>query len=351
MSPGPVHEIDNPAPDEVGPSARAWLERLPGPCVVRVTGRDRSRRRAVGALLHGNEPSGLVAVHRLLRSGAPPVTDLVCFLGAVDAAREPPGFAHRALPGARDLNRCFAPPFEGAEGRLAEAMLEVLDERPTEALVDLHNNTGHNPAYGVSRTADAAHCALVALFAGTCVVTDLSLGALFEVADQRCPAVVIECGLAGASAADEVAAAGLARFAAAPSIAPEAEAAMRVLSHPLRVELRPGARVRLQQSRAADVALTLHDEIDRHNFERVEAGTAIGWIGAGAAWPLQAMDGSGRDRSREFFTVDADGALRAARPLVPIMMTTNAQVAMSDCLFYLVRPEEVHDRTVPGVGG
>ncbi len=48
------------------------------------------------------------------------------------------------LPGARDLNRCFVPPWSGPEGELAAEALRLLREAGCEALVDLHNNTGHN---------------------------------------------------------------------------------------------------------------------------------------------------------------------------------------------------------------
>ena len=71
-----VRAVDVPS-DEA--NLLAWLG---GPALLRIAGRDRSRSRAVSALLHGNEPSGLRAVHALrgaLRSiradGMPPRPD------------------------------------------------------------------------------------------------------------------------------------------------------------------------------------------------------------------------------------------------------------------------------------
>ena len=97
----------------------AFLQELGGPAWIRVPGRDASRTRVVSTLLHGNEPSGVRAIHAWLRSGARPAVDTAFFVGPVEAARVPPGFAHRTRFGHRDLNRCFLPPFPGSEGELA----------------------------------------------------------------------------------------------------------------------------------------------------------------------------------------------------------------------------------------
>ena len=90
-----------------------------------------------------------------------------------------------------------------------------------------------------------------------------------------------------------------------------------------------------------DLACPVGDEPGRpeHNFTVIEAGTRLGTVRAGAAWPLR-VDGDNtpeQDLSRRLFTV-SNGALLTAMPLVPMMMTTNAAVAQSDCLFYATIP-------------
>ena len=51
--------------------------------------------------------------------------------------------------------------------------------------------------------------------------------------------------------------------------------------------------------------------------------------------PVVARGADGTDRSHELFA--RDGArLVARRSIVPIMMTTNPEIAHSDCLFYAV---------------
>jgi hypothetical protein len=325
-------------------TVEAFLRWLGGPTVLRVAGRDRSRARGLATLLHGNEPSGLRALRAWLASDAVPAVDLVCFVGAVEAALEPPGFAFRMLPGRRDLNRCFAPPFAGAEGEVAGDALRLLREAGCDALLDLHNNTGHNPAYGVACAADAACLNLTALFGERLIASDLVLGTLTEAAARDFPSVAIECGRAGDPAADATALAGLARYAALEAVEARRVLAphMTVLEAPIRVTALPRVRLAFGEGPVAGADLTLAGDIDRHNFELLLPGVPVGWLGAPGRWPIAARGADGADVSRDFFAI-RDGLLATRRAAVPIMMTTDPAVAASDCLFYLVRPrEEVH---------
>jgi hypothetical protein len=99
--------------------------------------------------------------------------------------------------------------------------------------------------------------------------------------------------------------------------------------------LRPGVRVAFADAPRPDVDLTVARDIDRHNFELVAPGSLLGWVADGV-WPVTARGASGIDVARELFEV-REGVLRARRSLIPIMMTTHAKAAESDCLFYTVR--------------
>ena len=85
--------------------------------------------------------------------------------------------------------------------------------------------------------------------------------------------------------------------------------------------------------------LTLVSDIDRHNFTPVMPGAPVGWVAPGAPWPLEARGADGEDLSRDLF-VARGGRLETRRGIIPIMMTTDATVALSDCLFYVVQPRE-----------
>lgn len=319
-------------------SDRAFLDWLEGPTLIRLAGRDRTRTRILSTLLHGNEPSGLRASLGYLRSAAVPATDVLFFFGAVGAARAAPGFAHRALPGEMDANRCWHPLRPSPQGEVARATLERLFAANAECLVDLHNNTGHNPAYGVAFEIGPAERRLVELFADRVVHTPLELGTLVEATIGSFPSVTIECGRAGDPEADAVAARGLERYLSADRLElarPTDD--LLVLEDPIRVCVAEGVGLRFDQRSHPEVALTISDTIDRHNFERLAPGTTIGWVGVRDVWPLEAIGPDGVECSRAIFEI-AGEALRTRRAFIPIMMTTDEVVAKSDCLFYAVQP-------------
>ncbi|WP_428263093.1 hypothetical protein [Haliangium sp.] len=333
-----IHTWEEPEPDRIGATPEAFLAAMPGPIEVRLAGRDRDRHRVAVGMLHGNEPSGLVAIHRWLRAGVRPAVDTSLFVVAVEAARLAPGFAHRMPPGQRDLNRAFFGPYNDPDGTLARALFQRITRRPCEALVDMHNNTGHNPPYGVLTKPDGAHMVLTSLFSDiACLLQDLRLGTLLEAIGDRFPAVSIECGQARTEAADDVAARGLARFLSADDLAlKRVPAGMSVFEHPIRVCLRAGTRLAFADQRVPDVDLTLVEHIERHNFRTPAPGTVIGWLAPGAEWPFVARDPAGHDVSHVCFVLD-DDTLRWRGDMVPIMMTTDARVAFADCLCYLMR--------------
>lgn len=332
----PLRVRDDLAPARIAPSVEGFLRDLGGPTAIRVPGRDRSRTRVVVTLLHGNEPSGARALHAWLRGGPSPAVDALLVLGNVAAALEAPGFAHRMLPGRRDLNRCFRGPFGDADGALARAILDAVRTARPEALVDVHNNTGHNPGYGVGIEPSAAALHLSSLFGERFVWSELRIGALIE-ALRGLPSVTAEVGRSGDPAADARALDGIRAFLERDCVLPEAPPPpLEILVSPMRATLRPGVRVAVADAPASDIELTVKADLDRHNFEPVAAGVAIGWVRDGGL-PLELRDADGLDRSHEYFRVEA-GRLLTRRSFVPIMITTDPTIARSDCLFYVASP-------------
>jgi hypothetical protein len=323
--------------EEVPNDEARFLASLDRPTIFRVRGRDGSRTRAVSAMLHGNEPSGFRAVHALLRADEPPAVDLVCFVGAVQAARAAPPFSHRMLPDRRDLNRCFRAPWDGVDGAVARDVLAVLREARPEALVDLHNNSGHNPPYAIATHVTPARLGLASLLVDRVIESELRLGSLMEAFGAVFPAITVECGRSGTRDADRVARDGLARYASVDRL-PLADSStrLRLYGDALRVTLRPGAVVEFASAPKGGADLTLDADVDRHNFTELAAGTRIGWVTCGAPWPLEARDAEGQLVSRVLFECKG-GELVTAQPIIPVMMTTDPAAAACDCLFYIVR--------------
>jgi hypothetical protein len=332
-----VEREESLRPEQIPARVEDFLGLLASPVLISAKGRDPRRTRIVATLLHGNEPSGLRAVHAWLRTGSVPAVNALILVAAIRTALAPPGFAHRFLPGRNDLNRCWFPPFETPAGRFAREVLRLLRESNAESLVDLHNNTGHNPPYGVGPVPGAAELHLVSFFAERFVHSPLQLGTLVEATRSDFPSVSVECGRSGDPAADASALAGLEAYLTEERLEPRPPWAkrMEVFVDPVRVSVREGMGLAFGDGPVAGADLTVARGIDRHNFERLEQGSVIGWLGPRGLWPVEAIGESSRDRSQDLFRARG-GVLETRRPLTPIMMTSNRRGVLDDCLFYVV---------------
>ena len=105
------HHWKNPDHQSIGETTLEFLQKLSGPTHIHISGKDPSRARAVVTLLHGNDPSGLHAIHEMLKQPVEPAVDIHYFIPSVDAAKQAPGFIYRMLPHHKDLNRGFTPPY------------------------------------------------------------------------------------------------------------------------------------------------------------------------------------------------------------------------------------------------
>lgn len=328
---------DNPKAEEIGESPEEFLHRLGGPTWVDVPGKDQSRTRAIVTLLHGNEPSGVRAIYQWLRASPMPSVNVACFIGAIEAALEPPGFAFRTLPGHKDLNRCFREPFEGVEGQLAQEVLQRLHHMNPEALIDLHNTSGRSPCYTITTQRGDKQKYLTALFSDHLVLTDLRLGSLMEATELEIPTIAVECGGNQDPRSDLIAFEGLVRYTQKESIFNQSTTIgeVRVFEHPIRVELSDGSTVAFASSPNSETHLTLKSHVDNLNFNTVDSGEHLGWVGPEELDVFVACDADGNNRADELFSV-TNGQLHIAKTGRILMMTTDPVIASSDCLFYFL---------------
>ena len=331
---GPIPRWEAPTRNDVGPTVEEFLRKLGGPTFLWLPGLDPSRTRALSTLLHGNEPSGIRALHRLIREGHQPQVNLLCFVGAVDAALTNPLFSHRCAPNQKDLNRCFRPPFEGPGGATAQAMLEELDRAQPETLIDIHNTSGRSPAYGVTTQNGPIQETVTGIFCDHLIVTDLRLGTLMEATEKAWPTITIEAGGANDPQADELAFRGLTQYASTENIAHLASP-ISVVHHPIRVELQKGASVAYAPAPVAGVDLTLPPDADLWNFGILSPKQRLGWIGPQNLDTLWAKNAMNQNLTSQIFLVE-NGELQLAQASRLMMVTTNTDIAEGDCLFYIL---------------
>jgi predicted deacylase len=327
----------DPAVAELGNNVEEFLRRLGGPACIFLQGEDDSRTRALVTLLHGNEPSGAMALYRWLKSGRRPAVNVVCIVASVVAALEPPLFSHRMLPRARDLNRCFRPPFEDVQGVLAEEILEILHVHHPEAVVDLHNTSGSGPSFGVCTHMDRQHDALVSIFTQRLIVSNLNLGALMEISEHSYPTVTVEVGGRLDDEAHELAYEGMCRYFQARTVLAHEDTdwGLELLRDPIRLELNDNVTLTYAEAPSVNYDITLKTDIEHHNFGTVAPDTLLGWASGPERSLFTALDAGGRCAVTRLVRI-VDGQLYPAEPLKLFMITNNAAIAESDCLFYAV---------------
>lgn len=334
---GRLNIIRNPDSQIIGTSVISFLQNLAGPTAIFLDGNDSTRTRAVCTLLHGNEPSGVHAIYHYLSAGVKPAVNALFIIASVEASLTEPQFSHRMLPGKRDLNRCFRAPFNDEQGVIAEAILKLIHSVKPEALVDLHNTSGSGPAFGVAIKEDVDHLALTSLFTNDLIVTDLRLGAIMEISEADVPTVTIECGGANDTSAKFVAQEGITRYLSADNIHAEEGMHYRVniFHNPIRLELKPGGVAAYADQKQPDVDITLPKNAERLNYGMVPHEEPLAFLGNRGLAVLTAKDHNGNERLEAFFE-ESDGQLFSTHPIKLFMVTTNADIAASDCLFYFI---------------
>jgi len=328
--------IRNPLATQIGDNVEQFLESLGGPACIFLDGEDSTRTRAFVTLLHGNEPSGVIALFRWLKSAQRPAVNIVCIVASVPAAWEKPLFSHRMLPDSRDLNRCFRPPFEDMAGELAEEILEILKMHHPEAVIDMHNTSGSGPSFGVCTHMDRQHDALVSIFTQRLIVSNLGLGALMDISEHSYPTVTVEVGGRLDEEAHKLAYEGMNRYFHAETVLAQDETdwGLELLHDPIRLEINDGVRLAYGEE-AGDDDITLMPDIEHYNFGTVSRDTQLGWAHGDERKLFAAMDAGGRCAVSRLIRIE-DGKLFPAQPLKLFMITTNAAIAQSDCLLYAV---------------
>jgi len=326
-------------PDEIQEyDAINYLRAVSHPHCIHVKGRNSSPCRFVVTLLHGNEPSGLIAALQLIKDQIEPVCDIYIAVMNVAAALCPPFFSHRQLPDKRDLNRCFKPPYIDAEGQLAYQLLEMIHDKNPESLLDIHNTSGMGPAFGVAVHLDSKHDALVSLFTERLIVTDLKLGALMELSEADVPTVTIECGGADDPESSRIAFDGLKRYFLKENLynLDSAPWPIEVLHNPVRLELEDRTSITYAERRSDSADITLVADIEHYNFGTVNSSTLLGWISPVKKHLLKVRNARGEESLEDWFQCKG-GELRPARTLKLFMITSRGDIAKSDCLLYAVR--------------
>ena len=331
-----IFYLKDPAPDVYKASPIDFLRSVSGPTVIDITGSDESTTLVISTLIHGNEPSGLFALHKWLLEGHKPVTSLRIIISSITAALLEPQFSHRNLPHEKDLNRCFDKSGDKPEYKRAALIKAAILEADPVAVIDLHNTSGSGPAFSVVTEECGDRHILASYFCPRMIMTGLSLGSLMEI-EADFPILTIECGGSDDFEAHHTAYRGICDITKSPDCLDDGGrfAPVEVFHHPMRVELAKGSSLAYSEIRDESVTVTIIDAIENCNKVMTPKGTAIGWVESNSIDAFSVLDEQGNDVACSILELD-DHCLTTAQDLHIFMATTRADIALADCLFYVV---------------
>ncbi|MGH8547605.1 MAG: M14 family metallopeptidase [Methylococcales bacterium] len=310
---------------------------LPCPTLVHLAGR-KPEPLFISVLLHGNEPTGLLAVQALLKkyrfSSAP--RSLSILFGNVLAAKE----NLRRLDNQPDFNRIW-PGTEQPESQATALAAGIVDEmvrRKVFASIDIHNNTGLNPHYACVNVLQDRNLQLARLFSRLVVYFIRPRGVLSAAFGRYCPSVTLECGKPGQRYGIHHALEYLDSCLHLTEIPDRPvqpgdldlfhSIAQVTIPEPIRFDFGPAA-----------VDLELSADIDHMNFTEIPEGTVVGKIRTDGKIPLIARDEFGDDVTVKYFRIE-DEELVLNRTIMPSMFTLDHNVIRQDCLGYIM--ERIH---------
>ena len=324
------YEYRNQIPDSI----LGFLRSLNGLTVIDIKGVDPSRTRVITTLIHGNEPSGLIACHQWLKGTSLPATNIRIIICNPEAAKEKPFFTNRYVAHSDDLNRFFSVDDDQSDVAIrAQHIKQLITQVSPEAIIDLHNTSGDSPAFGVAVHDSNQHLQLIELFTTNMILTHLHVGAVMEQSFDA-PIVTIECGGANDNESHQVAVDGFEKFISMNTIFTESTSTIKVRRNPIRVELIDDASVGFAQHRLPTTDITLRTDIETLNSGTTAEGEFIGWCDKDTSLSLEAMDADGVDQISAYFE-NRNGCIFTKREIHFFMVTTISEIATKDCLFYI----------------
>jgi len=271
--------LRNITEQDIPDTYQQWIGELNAPTIIDFTLKGCQRWRVVTTLLHGNEPSGFIALHQWIKQAsyeqlAVNVRFIIC---SVEAAQFEPLFSTRFLSGGKDINRCFGIKSLSDYYLRAELIASCVRQVKPEAIVDIHNTTGKSPAFGVSTNGQKEHLSIARLFCDRVVVSHIKLGGLIE-QDFSCSVLTIETGNSHDEKAHKLALEGIEQFCWLENVLNlDTSHNIEVIHQPHRLLLNHNVELTYSEQMPTE-GVSIRRDIENFNQAIMFAGTSIGWV-------------------------------------------------------------------------
>jgi hypothetical protein len=333
--------LKNPGPLVLKADYIQFLMTLTGPTVIDITGDDEDKCRVFTTLLHGDEPSGLIAMHRWLTAHDKlpvPTTHVRFIICSVEAATMSPIFSRRYLDGGKDINRCFSDDDTENCGFCRRALLieQAIKEVTPEIVVDLHNCAGSGPAFAVAPIITPETLSITSYFCQTIILSGLQLGTLME---QKfdCPMITVKCGGSTDEQSHHVAYEGLKQLTLnKESKNFQQNRSVDIIYKPLRLVLKPNTGLSYGDHDEGFTGVCIKSNIEQLNYGISREDQMLGWVDDKGLNNFELINEHGNNVISDYFSCQKN-ILRCAVDLRIFMATDKKAIALNDCLFYVVK--------------
>ncbi|MBU2892617.1 succinylglutamate desuccinylase/aspartoacylase family protein [Colwellia sp. D2M02] len=341
-----INYVTDPTWQVIHADYEQFLLSMTGPTVIDISGEDNTKCRVFVTLLQGDEPSGIIAIHRYLeqKGNTRPATKLRFIICSVEAAASRPLFSKRFTDGGIDINRCFGNQLVVNKEDLlqrnyqhrANLIKHAIEEVQPEMVIDLHNAPSSGPAFAISALVNTETLSLASFFSSTLILSDLKIGSLME-HNFHCPYITVECGGSEDEQAHEVAFAGIINIANCQHIGYiHQKKSVDVIYRPLRLQLKSNVKLSYAKHDEGYNGITLKNNIECFNFGSAYQDQMLGWVDGEGLNNLNLIDKDGTNVLADYFYI-RENQLVCRHNLRLFKATNNKQKAMNDCLFYVVK--------------
>ncbi len=333
LRPTPLTQMDEIPAGLLGISVEQLYTILPGPTLIHLSGIVESPL-FISVLLHGNEPTGFLAVQALLRKykNRRLPRSISIFFGNITAAK----LGVRRLENQFDYNRIWPGTEypESEDSLMARKVVDTMAKRKVSLSIDIHNNTGINPHYACVNVLDHRFLQVATLFSRLVVYFIRPKGVLSAAFAKLCPSVTLECGKPehhyGVEHAQDFLEACL-HLKNIPNYS-VSQQDIDLFHTVAQITIRDHVNFGFRDN---NVDFGLIDDLDHMNFTEIPAGTEFGKLSNNTALPVIAMGETGEDITEEYFSISGN-KLIVNKPVMPSMLTQDAQIIRQDCLCYLM---------------
>jgi hypothetical protein len=205
-----------------------------------------------------------------------------------------------------------------------------------EIVVDLHNCAGSGPAFAVAPIITLETISITSYFCQTIILSGLQLGTLME---QKfdCPMITVKCGGSTDEQSHHVAYEGLKQLTLnEESKNFQQNRSVDIIYNPLRLVLQPNTGLSYDDHDEGFTGVCIKSNIEQLNYGISRKDQMLGWVDDKGLNNFELINEHGNNVISDYFYCKKN-IFRCGVDLRIFMATDNKNIALSDCLFYVVK--------------